>query len=360
MHQDQLRLLSRTAGRLRHHYHSRCAPPPLPFLPLDLWQELTRSIRRRQLAHRNGLLQAQQLLRERSNRQLEELSDRIRLSLRAEAEQGTAPPLPSLRSLFEELQHLHEEFESVSIQLREGLITVQTAAIVLEGIDLGRFDIRLKIADLGRTRPYEVIALDPHPAGCSSETTHPHVSGNVLCEGEGQVPLRTAFAQGRLCDAFLIIHGILNTYNPSSAYIALSEWDGVPCHDCDDNTGEEDAYSCGRCEVTLCSRCAKSCENCSVDLCSECEASCEACGQPFCSRCLSDCPDCDQPFCASCLNEGLCDACLEEQNSVQRSLEEDDEEDHCQEAAATTSSETLSGSSAAPDTHRLVEAPAPA
>ncbi len=77
-------------------------------------------------------------------------------------------------------------------------MSVTTEAIVLENIELGTFEVRLHWKRIGERRCYEVVAREPNPAGESSETTHPHVRGEQLCEGDGRAsdrsfpPIRTA------------------------------------------------------------------------------------------------------------------------------------------------------------------------
>ena len=62
---------------------------------------------------------------------------------------------------------------------------VTTEPIELEGIALGRFEIRFNWLTVADERPYRVVALDPNPASRSADTTHPHVQYERLCEGDG-------------------------------------------------------------------------------------------------------------------------------------------------------------------------------
>ena len=57
-----------------------------------------------------------------------------------------------------------------------------------------------------------MIALDPSPAASNSETTHPHVQTNQLCEGDGRSAIRHAMREGRLLDFFVLVRQILQTY----------------------------------------------------------------------------------------------------------------------------------------------------
>ena len=79
-------------------------------------------------------------------------------------------------------------------------------------MNIGPFKIVLDWSDLSVTKPYQIIAQELQPAASDDEvTTHPHVHGRMLCEGEGRVPIRNALRQGRLCDFFLLVQQVLQT-----------------------------------------------------------------------------------------------------------------------------------------------------
>src|SRR5690606_36516860 len=134
----------------------------------------------------------------------------------------------TLRLLLEELQSLPDEFDDVHIDWLTKILRVRTERIVLEDVDLGPFEIRLALDQLGCDQPYSVIALDPCRPGCCDDVTHPHVQSNTLCEGEGRYAIARALEQGRLCEFFLLVVQILRTYNAGSAYVRLSDWQGSP------------------------------------------------------------------------------------------------------------------------------------
>lgn len=139
---------------------------------------------------------------------------------------------------------------------QEHTVSAVTEEIVLEGVDLGRFEIALKWDKLGCSQPYAVIALDPNPAASSSDTTHPHVQDGSLCEGDGRMPIRQALRQGRLLDFFIMVRQVLETYNAASAYVSLDQWHGIDCHDCGRLVAGDDRYTCERCEVDVCGDCS--------------------------------------------------------------------------------------------------------
>jgi len=92
-----------------------------------------------------------------------------------------------VQARFDEAVRLAEAaFTSELARIVSHLTERLTEPIVLEGIDLGRFEIAL---DAGsgphhEWATYEATALDANPAVSDSEVTHPHVQAGQLCEGE--------------------------------------------------------------------------------------------------------------------------------------------------------------------------------
>ncbi len=123
------------------------------------------------------------------------------------------PSLPDLRTIHAEVIAVFDEFEHVTCDLRARTLSVTTEPIVLEEIELGRFEIRLKYTRDDPAIAYDVIALDPNPAAADSTVTHPHAQDEELCEGEARTTLRSALAVWRLSDFFLIVRQTLHTYN---------------------------------------------------------------------------------------------------------------------------------------------------
>ena len=303
------RIVLRAARRI----HQRLAGPGTGTPPVDLpeaaWAECRRLTRRLERAEGRGWSAAARQTRERLHAALANLQARVETALRHSTPALPRDYRPTLRQVHEELAALHDEFDQVEIDLKGGTLAVVTEPVVLEDVDLGRFEIRLDWGGLVSDRTYEVIALDPNPAACSSDTTHPHVQGDHLCEGEGRLPIRQALEQGRLCDFFLVVAQILGTYNPGSAYVRLDDWSGRPCADCGASTSDDDASSCRRCGSTLCPDCSVRCAGCEDDHCSECLETCDGCDAHCCRGCRSQCQQCRGDFCDECLTDGLCDEC---------------------------------------------------
>jgi hypothetical protein len=96
------------------------------------------------------------------------------------------PSIPP-RLVFDELRQLHDEFEDLKFDAAHATLSVTTDRISLEGIALGRFEIRLELGGQRDTDPaswLRIVALEPNPASCDSTVTHPHVRDERICLGE--------------------------------------------------------------------------------------------------------------------------------------------------------------------------------
>ena len=224
----------------------------------------------------------------------------------------------TISELHTELQDVADEFEEVGWDKR--WLWATTEPIVLEDIYLGRFQIKLRLDRIGSPHAdddFEVVALDPNPAGGNSEVTHPHVSGGRLCQGDATGPIRLALEQGRLVDFFQLVHSVLRTYNPDSPFVRLDAWDGVCCSECGANISREETSYCEACGDDYCHECSSCCQDCNDTRCVACLVGCRSCGESHCGSCLSACEGCGtKGFCGSCLaacqqceREGFCDSC---------------------------------------------------
>jgi len=190
--------------------------------------------------------------------------------------------IPKLSALVEELKQLQEEFGNMDFDNTECALFVMTEPITLEDVYLGPFKIQLELDKLGELYTnvcYHVIALDPNPAATSEDVTHPHVSNEQLCEGDGASAIRAALEEGRLVDFFTMLRSILNTYNPDSPYIALQDWNGTPCYDCGHVCVRDDCHYCSFCDH---------------DYCDECSSYCRLCDEALCLGCGGQCPQCEE------------------------------------------------------------------
>ncbi|HEV8068976.1 MAG TPA: hypothetical protein VGP76_14665 [Planctomycetaceae bacterium] len=324
MHDNQ-KILLRAAERISSHL-IRLNGAPLPVdLPDGDWTQCQSLMRQIDLCTTRNWNYAAVVLKDRLERALERCSDRLQEISRQVSGSSRLLPPQTTREIFGDLVALSEEFEGVTIDASNQTLSVTTEPIVLEEIDLGPFEIGLHWDRIGERRPYEVIALNPNPAGESSETKHPHVKGEQLCEGDGRLSIDRALRAGRLLDFFQIVSRILDTYNPGSAYVSLSNWSGSPCADCGDTVCDGDQYGCDRCGDLLCRDCLSSCVRCDALCCNSCRHYCRSCEESICSGCQHDCGQCQRSVCNSCLSEtGLCQECQEERDA--ESFDED--EDH--------------------------------
>jgi hypothetical protein len=227
--------------------------------------------------------------------------------------------MPKLSMLVQELNQVQQEFGNMEFDAEENTISVVTEAITLEDIYLGPFKIQLelgRLSELYTSTTYRLIALDPHPAATSEDVTHPHVSNEQLCEGDGSVAVRAALEQGRLSDFFTMVRSILNTYNPDSPYISLNEWNGEPCYECGYVMSSENGYYCSFCDRAFCEECTTYCRSCDETICVGCAAQCETCEESVCPRCArTRCIECESVCCESCIDEGLCPDCKQERKN---------------------------------------------
>ena len=222
---------------------------------------------------------------------------------------------PKLSLLVEELNALQEEFGGIGFDKGNNTISIVTDPITLDGVALGPFSIQLKLdklSELSKDHVYHVVALNPNPAATDETVTHPHVSNEKVCEGDGSVAIKAALEQGRLSDFFTMVRSILNTYNPDSPYVALHDWDGTPCYDCGYTMNSEDTYYCCYCEHDYCAECSTYCRQCEETVCLGCSGQCSYCEEMLCHNCVSGCEKCGELFCPSCLEDDLCPNCKEE------------------------------------------------
>ena len=232
--------------------------------------------------------------------------------------------IPSLGDILADLEQAQQEFPTLAYHAEDQILSVITEPIELESIYLGEFGIELHIPTLAllSDRPgYWIKALDPHPAGSNSSVTHPHVSDERLCAGDGHSAIKEALASGRICDFFHLVTAVLNTYSPDSPFVRLDEWDGRPCYDCGYAMDEDSCYFCASCEHDICEDCSSCCHSCESIFCRGCLRSCSSCDNLFCENCLQACRECGESCCPSCLKDELCQTCKENQD-----MEEQDHE----------------------------------
>ena len=307
----QQRSMFRAAGLIRDQIARRQQDGEPVCLPEQPWANMQRLIRRTKLAKSHGWRRAARLLNEDLLREVQYCRDRLLELVPPLKEQAARRKPPKESEIYTEIVALEEEFDAVECDPASGELWVTSESIVLEGIDLGRFEIRLDWNQLSGSSPYRVVALEPNPAAANDSVTHPHVQDEHSCEGEGRAAIRAALDNGRLGDFFLIVSRLLATYARGAAYVELDDWDGIFCRGCGTHICQDDRYHCGRCGDTLCSECLVCCQGCDSDFCSGCICMCDACSRDFCASCLDPCSDCGKQLCPDCLTNNLCEECHE-------------------------------------------------
>jgi hypothetical protein len=311
-----------------------------PCWPTDAWQRCQDLVQRMERAQLHGWLLAADRLRQELAFALALL--RGRLTEASECLQSTCedrrPASP--HDLYEDILALEDEFEEVTWNRSAKTLSVITDPVELEQIDLGRFEICLDWSKLAVGSPYRVIAREPEPAASDQSVTHPHVSDEHVCEGDAQVPLRCALAEGRLTDFFLIVASLLHTYNPSSPYVALSDWHGVACSDCDTHIDEDERSSCEQCGSSMCEQCYRTCGDCDGILCTGCISMCTGCQSDYCASCLKSCRECNSLICPDCRDkQERCETCHDASENKSQSDQDDEQR---QEEQPTDSTDSLS------------------
>ena len=305
--------LFRAAGLIRHCLEQHRQEQIAIMLPDRQWADCARSMRRIVRATERGWHRAAARLRADLAFQV----DYCRICLQSFstdlAQLGHAPKLASEGNVYRELAALEAEFVEVEYDFDAAELCVITPSVTLEGIEFGPFQIRLDWNRLGESQPYRVVALEPNPATSNYAVTHPHVSDEALCEGDGRRVIHAALVEGRLADFFLLVWRLLETYAPGQAYVELREWHGTPCHDCGTITDEDDRYVCADCDLTFCCDCTSWCSRCDQSFCLGCIGNCDACGNSVCAGCRETCEACDATLCADCVTDGRCPTCHDEQ-----------------------------------------------
>lgn len=318
----QHRQVLRAAMRIREYLTNGARANQMLDLPIARWFELRRLYRRLESVHRRGWQTASVSLGGELDYEIGRLTaelDAVRGQL--PRSQTAQPEVQLASAIAADLVALANEFEAIELDLKAKTIRVDTAGIILEDVDLGAFRIALRWERIGTSGAYRIEAITPNCPTTRSDVTHPHVSNNVLCEGAGAAAIRQALVSGRLFDFFVLIRQILETYNPSSPYVALENWwkeESASCHDCGNDVASGDHNSCDRCGDSLCDECTLTCGGCENTICASCRDRCNACDERFCHQCLHTAPDSNRELCAACLKQH----------------EEEADEEECENAAS--------------------------
>ncbi len=247
--------------------------------------------------------------------------------------QSDPASLPPLRELLAELRQLDDEFGGISIDWKRQYLAVKSDSIILDGMNLGAFALRLhwpRLAHRSEADCFEIVAEDESRASAANPNVpHPHVRDGQLCAGDAAMPLRRALAEGRLFDAFAVIRSVLENYNPQSAHVTLADWLGISCDSCGCRLRPDDCCVCSRCGRDVCYECTSSCECCGTSECDTCQVHCGVCEAHWCARRLVTSARSSLQCCPNCLR--TCSVCGAK---VARS-EFDDDVELCEECVET-------------------------
>jgi hypothetical protein len=303
------------AMQLHEQLCRNCSPTGHINLPLTAWQACQIAARQIVRARQHGWQLAAARLTDDLHSCVNGLRSEL-LALESLLLSANQSCFGTLGSLHADLVALHKEFPAVNFDRRQRILSVTTEPIELEEVYLGPFNIWLNWSqgDTGSHFTYQIIAEDPQPAASNDSITHPHVQGEMLCEGDGHHAIQFALEQHRLLDFFLIVDNILRTYNSSSPYVSLSDWYGQDCADCGSMISSDgDRWICDKCGAGVCEVCYTTCPDCDADFCSDCITRCARCSESYCTRCISECSACQAVVCQECLNEQeLCTDCQSE------------------------------------------------
>lgn len=310
--------LDKSRIRLAVSIHRMLAEASLPLrvleLPSGTWRRAERIAGLVRRADSRGWHLAARRLRRDLRHTLASVSSHLREIDQTLFDVVDSPYIATPNDLYRDLEALAEHFEMLTFDPKGQFLSVVTEPVTLENRYLGPFEIRLALRQPLHAAPYRVIAQNPQPAANREGVTHPHVSDEVLCEGEGQAAIRQALAQGRLLDFFEIVRRLLTTYNLESAFVELALWDGEDCSDCGQSARPEDRYECQRCESIICIDCATTCGGCESSYCAHCICKCQLCSDAYCGDCLRSCAVCRSDVCPSCLDsQERCSDCHEEE-----------------------------------------------
>lgn len=303
---DLWRKALRAAVKIRDHLLGKVRDAPHVTLPEGAWDELRKTLERLRYTERQAWRAASQALLLDADYTLGRLQRELG-ALRQHLASRTSPQrVSSADEIAADLIALEDEFECVELDLKKLSVTVLTAPITLEDVDLGPFRIVLPWEQIGSNPAYSVFAEETNCPDERPDVTHPHVQENSLCEGDGSAAITAALSAGRLLDFFVLIRQILGTYNPQSAHVLLADWQATSsCSGCGASSSDDDCSSCERCDDRFCTDCIWSCSTCGSCVCSHCSDSCAHCDERFCKRCLTAHSGTLVLFCKRCLEDQL-------------------------------------------------------
>jgi hypothetical protein len=311
------RQLIRLAQAICESNQPSCAPVRSRF-PIDRWQNILRLHQRIEHVLGRGWSAAARELTHDLRNEIGGLERSLNAYLTDLTVPAPGSQFASAQEIFADLVALRGEFPEFDWNDDEKTLTAVTAPIAFDDVWLGPFAIELNWEGIYHLRYgcYRIIAQEPNASTLDDEITHPHVQGEMLCEGDAAHAIGRALSQGRLMDFFLLVRSVLGTYNSTSAYVAIGNWDGARCEDCDYAGSPSDMSYCSNCDRRLCEECYACCSACGDANCINCRADCAICDDTFCLGCLTKCSGCGRSVCSGCRDSNQkCEKCNESNES---------------------------------------------
>ena len=216
----------------------------------QLTERLNQLLRQRAIAQNRGWKAAEEQVSNDYRRQLTRIRNGADSELSSEDSKSSFEM--SDTELFRDLLAAQSQFEELEFDTKTKALAGNTKDIVLDGHRFGAFRIVLCLKSLSRSgrANYEVVAIEPNRPSSNDDVTHPHIQCDGLCEGDAQPAIKLALQQGRLFDFFQIVEQVLGTYNASSAYVSLEDWEGSRCDTCGDLASSDGSRECAGCEAS--------------------------------------------------------------------------------------------------------------
>jgi hypothetical protein len=187
-----------------------------------------------------------------------------------------------------QLTGMLKNFHNVEYIMEDNCFTVDTEDCIAKGINFGPFRVTTWV-DTGHLR---MKAIKPNIPPGTRNCVHPHIDqdGGTLCLGDGANSFFKAIQEKRICDALLIVRGVLNQYS-GNPYHHIEEWKKpnecivcggrgeVTCIGCRKPTCREHSFTCVRCGSSICFEHVKKCRDCDAPICGPCRRMDKTCGR---------------------------------------------------------------------------------
>jgi hypothetical protein len=208
-------------------------------------------------------------------------SIKTKLNQLSELETQLHEPL-TVGDVKKDLEYLVKNFEEVKIRKVKNKPTV-VITVITKDIEITYMDRTVNFGKFKITIPFNSNNIAAGETSFSSikdpkvSVPHPHVCNKHMCFGDGMGAFNTCVKKNLISEAFDIIMGVLNNYNPGSPYKRFSHWVVINCSICKNRTAPDYQYTCKVCgEQEICNYCVASIK--SKLVCKNCSTKCKQCG----------------------------------------------------------------------------------